>query len=166
VLRKFTAAGIAAMALGLVQAGPALADDPGGYGAFGNLLRDEGPRLAHFDFDPYGEHVTVSDDFEDDWGVLVELWWGGKLRRWCWNTSGEGTDHDCNFDIKEGRNINFFIAEAHKDLWKKCAPADGCGKRRHFWAGENGSGCGVTYQYDPALPCARTNDLSDFRSEA
>jgi hypothetical protein len=148
---------MAAIALSLSPAGTALAED----GARGTLQQAEGVLaggnlvweyrdLGDFRFNPRGEHVYVRDRFKDDWGILVELWWGGKLRRWCWNTKGanRGASH-CDFNIKERQSITFFIAEAKKREWKKSDPSVGRGKRKDYWWGPNrkipGSPPGMEY---------------------
>jgi hypothetical protein len=166
MFKRLLVAGIAALALGLVPAGPALAEDY----AEGDLWRDgAGTHLASFDFYPDGERVFVDDEYRDDWGVLVELWWGGKLQRWCWNTNGYSdevvTTEKCNFDIKDGTDITFYIALADKYEWKQCDPEDGCGKRKNFWAGQDNWGCNVTRDNE-VLPCAEPDEASDFWGEA
>ena len=167
---RFLVVGVAALALGLLLASPALAaNDARGY-----LFRDgSGTMLADFEFVAKGEHVYVNDDYKDDWGVLVELWWDGKLRRWCWNTKSAASEFPahCNFAIKDGKDITFYIALADRFEWKQCEPEEGCGKRKNFWAGADlASGCDVIQ--DPAQPCARgvrftyPQSDSDFFGEA
>jgi hypothetical protein len=78
---------------------------------------------------------------------------------------------ECNFKIKDGTNITFFLTEFHKSQWDRCAPSAGCGKRRHFWASHAGNdGCRATGQRAPcgygvgAIP--NVNDPADFLGEA
>jgi hypothetical protein len=184
VFRKIVIAGIAAFALGLVPAGPALAADSAGATLMENSQipthdceridpeaepGDLGECLAEFAFFPEGERLLVTDRNRNGWGVLVELWWGGKLRRWCWNTKGYDTAQECNFKIKDGRNIRFFIVEFHKRVWDDCRPSKGCGKRQHFWAGPfDRSGCAVARENEPCGDANLPDGSSgpDFLGEA
>jgi hypothetical protein len=152
VLRKIVVAMIATVALGLLPAAGASAADP----AEGALyeLQDEGhqrfkQQLVDFEFNPLDERVSVHDRDRNGWGALVELWWGGKLRRWCWNTKGAGREQECNFEIPEGQSIRFFVAEIDKG-WFFCDPWMGCGKRERSWAGPfDQSGCESSGYRDP-----------------
>ena len=76
MLQKIVAAGIATLALGMLSAAEASADNR----ASGALMHSEGGEVGHFEFDPVGEKVRVYDAQPDDWGMLVELWWGGKRK--------------------------------------------------------------------------------------
>ena len=124
--------------------------------------------LGEFGFFPKGDKVHLWDASPNNWGVLVELWWGGKLRRWCWNAKGGLTNQVCDFEIPEGRNIRFFIAEFKRDQWRRCAPIRGCGKRTHHWAGPDGNdGCRANRWRPPCGFTHRTvSGENDFRGEA
>jgi hypothetical protein len=159
MIGKVLVGAVATLALTLALAGPA----PAANNAAGDLVNDnfdgcggEGSCYAKFAFDAKGERVFISDEHKNGWGVLLELWWGGKLRRWCWG-------QQCDFKIPEGQNIEFFVAEFHKRDWDKCAPSRGCGKRTHYWAGPNGrDGCAAIG--DPFGDCAYGQ--GDFKGEA
>jgi hypothetical protein len=66
--------------------------------------------------------VTVDDQHVDSWSVFVELWWGGRLRRVCWDTHGARSPEvgSCLFNIRKGTPITFFLAEGDKPIWRKC----------------------------------------------
>jgi hypothetical protein len=157
---KLLIGGVGALALTLALAGPA----PAANVAAGDLVDDnfsgcdtgEGSCYAKFGFQPKDELVFVSDENKNGWGVLLELWWDGKLQRWCWG-------QQCDFEIPEGQNIEFFITEFHKRDWDKCDESRGCGKRTHYWAGPRGrDGCNAIG--DPFGDCAYGQ--GDFKGEA
>jgi hypothetical protein len=151
-MKKLLIVVLAGLAVALVPVAGASAADP----ADGDLyeLRDEGDDrikqgLADFKFDPLDERVRVADRARNRYGTLVELWWGGKLQRWCWNTKGAGRTQECNFEIPEGQAISFFVAEIDR-RWFFCDPWMGCGKRRHSWAGPfDRNGCEASGYADP-----------------
>jgi hypothetical protein len=132
VLKTVIALAVALFALG---AADARADDD----ANAELMISTGGSVGYFDFDPVGEKVKLYDAQPDHWGMLVELWWGGKLRRWCYNTKGAGASQHCNFKIPDGTRIQFSIAEI-SSAWFNCK-RQGCGKRTHMWAGPSRNGC-------------------------
>jgi hypothetical protein len=158
MFKKAVALALAVTALGLVATGSAAADKE----AHGNIEQGEyisSPpgavwkyhKLGAFKFKPRGEKVVVDDQVKNGWSILVELWWGGKLRRVCWDSTLGGVyrgnrAHTCNFKIPDGRRITFFIAEARKRTWKRCwrrgktawyAPSGPCGKNPGIWWGPN-----------------------------
>ena len=162
MLKKLAAAGLAALAITLVSAAVARAEDD----ADGVLMTSTGGSVGEFEFFPVGEKVRVYDAQPDRWGMLVELWWGGKLRRWCWNTKGASSDQWCDFSIPDGRDIGFYIAEISY-AWFNCK-RQGCGKRRHMWAGASGNGCAFAPK---GWPCGYGGGISsgkdaDFSGEA
>lgn len=126
----------ATLALGLGSAAPSLAADAS---ASGSLVRPNGVKLADFTFKPYGERVELNDRAANRWGVLLEIWAGSKLHRWCY--ASDGLSQSCNFSIKDGRNLRFFITEFDKSRWDNCAPSQGCGKRPHYWGGPGRMDC-------------------------
>jgi hypothetical protein len=149
-------AALLALALGLATAAPALADkEAHGEIEQGEYLSSppgavwEYHSLGAFRFNPRGEKVVVDDRAKDEWSILVELWWGGKLRRVCWDNTQRGVyrgtrAHTCDFKIRDGQKITFFIAEAKKRVWKRCwrrgktawyAPNGPCGKNPGVWWG-------------------------------
>jgi len=162
MLRKLVAAGIATVALGLLGTAAASAENRAG----ASLMISTGGAVGQFEFDPVGEKVSLYDAQPDDWGMLLELWWDGKLQRWCYNTKGASTFQHCDFNIPDGRNITFYLAEI-SHAWFNCK-RQGCGKRRHMWAGPSSSGCAVAPK---RWPCGYGGGLSpgvepDFRGEA
>jgi hypothetical protein len=164
VLKKLVAAGIATLALGLLAAAEASADNA----AQGSLMTSEGGSVGSFEFDPVGEKVSVYDAQPDDWGMLAELWWGGKLQRWCYNTNGASSYEHCNFKIRDGRNITFYLAEI-SSAWFNCKPREGCGKRKHMWAGPSSNGCQGAPKGWPCGYAGATGTsplTNDFRGEA
>jgi hypothetical protein len=165
VLKKLVAAAIATLALGALGALGA-AEASAANDAGGSLMISTGGSVGDFRFDPDGEKVELYDAQPDNWGMLLELWWGGKLRRWCYNTKGASTFQRCDFKIPEGRNITFYLAEI-SHAWFNCK-RQGCGKRRHMWAGPSSHGCAVAPK---GWPCGYPGELSpgiapDFRGEA
>ena len=152
MLQKIVLASLATLALGLLPAAVAHAGDP----ADGELRTfvDEGENsfnqeLLDFKFDPDGEKVRVHDSDTNGYGALVELWWGGELQRWCYNTKGGGRNQNCNFEIPDGQQIRFYVAEISW-AWFDCPRAQGCGKRRHHWAGPfDQSGCEANGYNEP-----------------
>jgi hypothetical protein len=165
VPKRIAVAVMATLALGLLPATSAGAADD----AEGSLREFPGhERLGDFYFNPRGERMLVNDRQKNGWGILVELWWGGELRRWCWNTKGFGDFQECNFSIPEGRNISFFVAEfdgratrlgprARREALRR-----GEGKRLHVWAGAGEpDGCRVSGWREPCGYGA-----GDFRGEA
>jgi hypothetical protein len=152
MFRKAVALALAVSALGLVAASSATA----GSGANGILTEPKDSRpLGKFRFRPGKETVAVHDRWVDSWSVLVELWWGGKLRRVCWDSTLRSHNglrrHTCDFSIPEGKRITFFMAEARKRVWKKCwvrgkrawrlrNGSRACGKRPGYWVGEKRQG--------------------------
>ena len=130
---------ILAVTLVLGLATPALAQDAP---AQGLLVRPNDAKLAEFTYKPYGERVQLTDHAANRWGVLLEVWYGGKLQRWCY--AADGRSQRCNFSIKDGRNLRFFIAEFDKSRWDDCAPSKGCGKRPHYWGGPGRMDCSET----------------------
>jgi hypothetical protein len=163
VFKKFMAAGIAVLALSLAAATNASA----GNSAMGALMTSEGGSLGDFEFNPIGERVRLYDAQPDKWGMLVELWWDGKLRRWCYNTKGASTDQKCNFEIPEGKDITFYLSEISW-AWFKCK-RQGCGKRTHMWAGPSRNGCQVAPKGWPCGypgPTGTAPETLDFRGEA
>lgn len=147
MLKKIVVAVIATLAFGLVPVAAAGAADP----AEGKLfyLDDEfKEEKLRFSFDPQDEKVRLHDSDTNGYGALVELWWGGKLQRWCYNTKGGGRDQKCDFEIPDGQSIRFYVAEITSH-WFDCK-RKGCGKRRHFWAGPfDQNGCEANGYNDP-----------------
>ena len=163
VLRKIAAGAIAILVLGMLTAAAASADDA----AQGSLMISTGGSVGQFEFDPVGEKVSLYDAQPDDWGMLVELWWGGKLQRWCYNTKGASTNQHCNFEIPDGTNITFYLAEI-SHAWFNCK-RQGCGKRKHMWAGPDRNGCQVAPKGWPCGyggPTGTAPETNDFRGEA
>jgi hypothetical protein len=135
--------------------------------ASGALMHSEGGAVGDFEFDPVGEKVTLYDAQPDDWGMLVELWWGGRLQRWCYNTKGANSEQKCDFQIPDGQNITFYIAEISY-AWFNCK-RQGCGKRKHMWAGPTRNGCQVAPKGWPCGyggPTGTAPESLDFRGEA
>jgi hypothetical protein len=162
MLKTLLAAGIATVALGLMGTADARAENLAGAG----LMISTGGSVGHFRFDPVGEKVELYDAQPDGWGMLVELWWGGRLRRWCYNTKGASSFQHCNFEIRDGRDITFHLAEISY-AWFDCK-RQGCGKRKHMWASPDRNGCQVAPK---GWPCGYGGELSpgieaDLRGEA
>ena len=166
MLHKIVAAGIAALALGMLTAAQASAqnDDP----ASGVLMDTGAGAVGEFEFRPFGEKVSLRDSRPDGWGMLLELWWDGKLRRWCYNTKGgDAGPQKCDFEIPEGKKITFYLAEISY-AWFKCK-RQGCGKRKHMWAGPSSNGCQVAPK---GWPCGyggatgTAEETNDFRGTA
>jgi hypothetical protein len=160
--RTIIAAAFASLALGLLAAADARAENR----ASGSLMISTGGEVGHFEFDPLDEKVELYDAQPDKWGMLVELWWGGRLQRWCYNTKGASTYQTCDFNIPEGRDITFYAAEISW-AWFGCK-RQGCGKRKHMWTGPSSNGCQVAPK---GWPCGYggsigTGDDPDFRGEA
>ncbi len=130
-------------------------------------MTSEGGEVGHFTFDPVGEKVRLYDAQPDNWGMLVELWWGGKLRRWCYNTKGAGSFAKCNFRIPDGTKITFYLAEI-SHAWFNCKRR-GCGKRTHMWAGPTRNGCQVAPKGWPCGypgPTGTAPETNDFTGVA
>jgi hypothetical protein len=137
MFKKILAAGITALALSLAATAGAHAEND----ASGALMTSEGGAVGEFTFNPAGEKVRLYDAQPDRWGMLLELWWDGKLRRWCYNTKGANSSQRCDFNIPEGKRITFYLAEISW-AWFDCK-RQGCGKRKHMWAGPTRNGCQV-----------------------
>jgi hypothetical protein len=147
VLRKFVVAVGATLAFGLLPAAAADAADRAA-GKLFYLDEEFKEEKLRFDFYPKDEKVSLHDSDTNGYGALVELWWGGRLQRWCYNTRGGGRDQDCDFEIPEGQQIRFYVAEITRK-WLDCK-REGCGKRTHFWAGPFGqNGCESNGYNDP-----------------
>lgn len=160
MFRQIILLAAALVVVGSAGAGVAHADDR----ASGALMHSAGGSVGEFEFDPVGEKVRLYDAQPDGWGMLVELWWDGKLRRWCYNTKGAGTTQKCNFKIPEGKRITFYLAEISW-AWFKCK-RQGCGKRKHMWAGPNRWGCQVAPKRWPCGypgPINTAPETNDFR---
>jgi hypothetical protein len=167
MIKQLIVAGLTAAALAFMPVSSAQAGNRA-EGGFEAKTGGAPKYLGEFSFYPRGNRVDVYDAYGDNWEVLVELWWGGKLRRWCYNRQGGLTTQTCHFKIRSGQNIRFFIAEIEYDVWKHCKRR-GCGKRRHFWAGPFGrDGCRANRFRAPCAYLARSTvgTLSDFLGEA
>jgi hypothetical protein len=171
VLKKLVVAVSATLALGLVLAAGAGAADRAGGVLLLNTGQEETEPLGDFRFNPRGEHVWVRDLENNGWGVLVELWWGGRLQRWCYNIDGPGTTQECNLSIPDGAEITFFIAEIDDDNFpdldrnaRREALLAGEGKRPRVWAGPSSrNGCWASsFTY----PCGARSQSADFFGEA
>jgi hypothetical protein len=77
-------------------------------------------------------HVQVNDNKADGYSVMVELWYGGGLRHVCWDLHGaaSGVGNSCNFRIRKGTPVTFFISEGTFSSWRACWRRD---KRRRLW---------------------------------
>jgi hypothetical protein len=89
----------------LAVAGPAFADSSlTWYKFYPN-------RYAHASFTSYGEVFKVSDDEPD--GASVRVFWSYRgssiVQGWCINKGGDGTTKTCDFEIGEGRAINWCL---------------------------------------------------------
>lgn len=100
--------------------------------------------------------IQVFDEFTDGWSVMVELWWGGRLRAVCFdaNTAENPAPGFCRPRVPNGMPVTLFIAESSRPLWRKCwdwskrkrawqrtgspwcgQPIHGHGKRQDYWGG-------------------------------
>jgi hypothetical protein len=66
--------------------------------------------------------IQVFDDSTDDWSVMVELWWGGRLRGVCFdsNTAANPAPGFCRPRAPNGAPVTLFIVETHRPAWKAC----------------------------------------------
>ncbi|MQA73665.1 MAG: hypothetical protein GEU88_04835 [Solirubrobacterales bacterium] len=89
-------------------------------------------------------YLTVQDELANGASVLVEVWWGGKLRNVCWDNTRSFGAAECTPRVPLGRKLTLFIAEGLKREWDRCwrrrndvwvAPDGPCGKLKHRWAG-------------------------------
>ena len=163
MLKKIGVAAIAALALSLAVTASASAEND----ASGSLMISTGGEVGHFTFNPVGEKVSLYDAQPDRWGMLLELWYDGKLRRWCYNTKGASSYQKCNFNIPEGKDITFYLSEISW-AWFNCK-RKGCGKRKHMWAGQNRNGCQVAPKGWPCGyggPTGTAPETFDFFGEA
>ncbi|MBO0747650.1 MAG: hypothetical protein J2O47_04835 [Acidimicrobiaceae bacterium] len=74
--------------------------------------------------------IQVFDDATDGWSVMVELWWGGKLRSVCFdaNTAANPAPGFCRPFAPNGSPVTLFIVETHQSVWKACWT-----RRHHAW---------------------------------
>jgi hypothetical protein len=100
--------------------------------------------------------IQVFDRFTGGWSVMVELWWGGRLRAVCFdaNTAENPAPGFCRPRVPNGMPVTLFIAESSRPLWRKCwdwskrkrawqrtgspwcgQPIHGHGKRQDYWGG-------------------------------
>jgi hypothetical protein len=101
--------------------------------------------------------IQVFDEATDDWSVMVELWWGGRLRAVCFdaNTAANPAPGFCRPKARNGVPVKLFIVETHMPVWKACwerrkgaivparqanqqvcdTPGQLRGKRVNYWGG-------------------------------
>jgi len=89
-------------------------------------------------------YLTVEDELPNRASVLVELWWGGKLRHVCWDSTRNRGTKECRPSVPRGQKVTLFIAEGLKRVWDRCwrrrngvwvSPDGPCGKLKNRWAG-------------------------------
>jgi hypothetical protein len=94
-------------------------------------------------------YLTVDDELPNRASVYVEVWWGGKLRNVCWDSTQNQRTKECRPRVPRGRDVTLYIGEGLKRVWNKCwkrrngawvAPDGGCGKLKDRWGGPGRSG--------------------------